>query len=36
MVEAGYVDDGQIDKTLHDSLIEELREKYGILWADTL
>ena len=36
MVEAGYVDDGQIDKTLHDLLIEELREKYGILWADTL
>lgn len=36
MVVAGYVDDGQIDKTLHDSLIEELREKYGILWADTL
>lgn len=36
MLDAGYVDDGQIDKTLHDSLIEELREKYGILWADTL
>lgn len=36
MLEAGYVDDGQIDKTLHDSLIEEIREKYGILWADKL